>query len=300
MQKSSSKTKILIIGASGLLGSKIYEKFSERYKVIGTYSKNKDNKLYPYDITKKDLTIFKEIKPGVVVHAAGITKLDPCETNKEKAYKVNVEGTENIIKGCKLNNSKIVYFSTDFVFDGKKGNYKEEDSTNPLSYYAKTKLKSEELVKNSGLDYIIARVAVLYGAKQNNKLVSWCINQLKNQEYVTLIADHIRTPTLVDDVAEALNVLIQKNKTGLYHVAGSEKLSAFSMGVRIAEVFNFDKKYLKPITSHRFKQIAPRPRDSSLNIEKLQKEGIKMLSFVEGLKKIKEQNERNIQKNNRE
>lgn len=288
-QKMVAKTKILIIGASGLLGSKIYEKFSKHYKLIGTYSKNKHDNIYHYGLTKKDLTIFKETKPDIVIHTAGMTKLDPCETNKEEAYKVNVEGTENIVKGCKLNNSKIIYLSTDFVFDGKKGDYKEEDETNPLSYYAKTKLKSEELIKNSGLDYIIPRVAVLYGAKQNNKLVSWCIDQLKNKEYVTLIADHIRTPTLVDNVAEALNVLIQKNKQGTYHIAGSEKLSAFSMGVRIAEVFNFDKKYLKPITSHRFQQIAPRPRDSSLNIEKLQKEGIKMSSFVEGLRKIKEQ-----------
>lgn len=288
--KMTAKTKILIIGASGLLGSKIYEKFLENYKTIGTYSKNKEKNLYFYDMMQKDLTIFKEIKPNIVIHTAGLTKLDPCETNKEETYKINVAGTENIIKGCKLNNSKIVYISTDFVFDGKKGNYNEEDITNPLSYYAKTKLKSEEIVKNSGLDYIIARVAVLYGAKQNNKLVSWCVDNLKNQEYVTLIADHIRTPTLVDDIAKALNVLIQKNRTGTYHIAGSEKLSAFSMGVRIAEVFNFDKKYLKPITANRFKQIAPRPKDSSLNIKKLQAEGIRMSSFTEGLNKIKNQN----------
>lgn len=284
-----AKLKILIIGASGLLGSKLYEKFSENYKVIGTYSTNKQDSLYYCDITKKDLIIFKEIKPDIVIHAAGITKLDPCETNKELAYKINVEGTENVIQGCKLNNSKLIYFSTDFIFDGKKGNYREEDSTNPLSYYAKTKLKSEELIKNSGLEYIIARVAVLYGAKQNNKLISCCIEKLKNQEYMLLVADHLRTPTLVDDIAEAINILIIKNRKGVYHIAGPEKLSAFSMGVRIAEVFNFDKKYLKPIIADRFKQIAPRPRDSSLNIEKLEKEGIKMSSFVEGLKKIKEQ-----------
>jgi len=287
--KQMAKTKILIIGASGFLGSKFYEKFSQNYKVVGTYLKNKQDNLYFCDITKKDLDIFKETKPDIVIHVVGVTKLDTCETNKDLAYKINVEGTENIIKGCKLNNSKIIYLSTDFVFDGKKGNYKEEDETNPLSYYAKTKIKSEELVKNSGLDYIIARVAVLYGTKQNNKFVSWCMDQLRNQEYVTPVADHIRTPTLVDDVAEALNTLILKNKNGTYHIAGSEKLSAFSMGVRIAEVFNFNKKYLKPITSHRFQQIAPRPKDSSLNIGKLQKEGIMMSSFVEGLNKIKEQ-----------
>ena len=284
-----AETKILIIGASGLLGSKLYEKLSENYKVIGTYSQNKQEGLRFYDITNKDLTIFQETKPDIVIHTAGITKLDPCETNQELAHKINVEGTENIIQGCKLNNSKLIYISTDFVFDGKKGNYKEEDITNPLSCYGKTKLKSEELVKNSGLDYIIARVAVLYGAKQNNKLVSWCVEQLRKKEYTNLIADHMRTPTLVDDIAEALHILILNKRRGIYHVAGSETLSAFSIGVRIAEEFNFEKKYLKPITSHKFKQIAQRPKDSSLNTEKLQLEGIKMSSFVEGLRKIRNQ-----------
>lgn len=280
-----AETKILIIGASGLLGSKLYEKLSENYKVVGTYSKNKKENLYHFDLTQKDLTIFKETKPEIVIHTAGITKVDYCETNKEEAHKINVEGTETIIQGCRLNNSKLVYVSTDFVFDGKKGNYKEEDTPNPLNFYAQTKLKSEQLVKDSGLDYLIARVAVLYGTEKNGKFVDWCITKLKNQEYVTLIADHIRTPTLVDDIADVLHILILNNRRGTYHVAGSETLSAFSMGVRIAETFNFEKKYLLPTTSHKFKQTAQRPKDSSLNTEKLQSEGIRMSSFVEGLKK---------------
>jgi len=285
-QDMVAETKILIIGASGLLGSKLYEKLSQHYKVTGAYSTNKQEGLHFYDMTNKDSTIFQETKPDIVIHTAGITNVDSCETDKELAYKVNVEGTENIIQGCKLNNSKLIYISTDFVFDGKKGNYKEEDTPNPLSYYGKTKLEAENLVKNSGLGYIIGRVAVLYGAKQNNKLVSWCIEQLKKKEYTTLVADHMRTPTLVDDIAEALHILIQNKRTGTYHIAGSKTLSAFSMGLRIAEEFNFEKKYLKPIMAYKFKQLAKRPKNSSLNIEKLQAEGVKMSNFTDGLRKI--------------
>ncbi|MBU4502674.1 MAG: dTDP-4-dehydrorhamnose reductase [Nanoarchaeota archaeon] len=284
-----AKTKILIIGASGLLGSKLYEQLSEQYKIIGTCFKNKAKNLYTYDLAKKNLTIFKETKPDIVIHTAGITDVDYCETNQEEAYKINVAGTEKVIQGCKLNDSKLIYLSTDFIFDGKKGSYIEEDLPNPLNYYGKTKLKSEQLVKGSGLNYIIARTSFLYGSKQNKKFVSWCINKLNNEEYITLIADHMRTPTLVDDIAEALNALILKKRQGTYHLTGSEKLSPFSMAVRIAEIFNFDKKYLKPITSHKLNWAAQRPKNTSLNIQKLQQEGIQMSSFVEGLEKIKEQ-----------
>lgn len=282
-------TKILIIGASGLLGSKLYEQFSEHYKVIGTYKKNKQECLYHYDLTKKNLTIFKETKPDIVIHAAGITDVDYCETNQEKAYKINVVGTENIIRGCKLNNSKLIYLSTDFVFDGKKGDYTELDVPNPMNYYGKTKFKSEQMVKDSGLDYLILRTSFLYGLKKNKKFVSWCIDKLNNEEYLTLIADHMRTPTFVDDIAEALNTLIIQKRQGIYHLTGSEKLSPFSMAVRIAEVFNLNKKYLKPITSHKLDWAAQRPKNTSLNIQKLQKEGVQMSSFVEGLNKIKGQ-----------
>jgi len=285
------KTKVLVIGASGLLGSKLYEHFStlQDYQVIGTGLKYHDRGLRYYDITSKDFSLFKETKPDVVIHSAGVTNVDYCEKNQEEAGKVNFEGTENVIEACKLNNSKLVYFSTDFVFDGKKGDYKEEDAPNPLSYYARTKLKSEQIVKNSGLDYLILRVAVLYSAKQNGKFVDWCITQLRTKHYIDLVADHIRTPTLVDDIAQALDFLLKNKKSGIYHVAGSERLSAYSMGLRIAEVFNLEKEYIKPILSNKFKQPAQRPRDSSLNTQKLRSDGIKMSGFVEGLEKIKTQ-----------
>jgi len=281
--------KILVIGASGLLGSKLFEKLSEDFMIVGTYSKNRSGGLYYYDMTDMTSKIFDEVKPDIVIHAAGMTNVDSCEKNKEKAYKINVEGTKNIIYGCKLNESKLIYISTDFLFDGRKGNYDEMDKPNPLNYYARTKLKAENLIRDSGLDYIIARVAALYGARDNEKFVNWCINQLRKEEYITLVADHTKTPTFVDDIAEALRVLIMKNKQGTYNIAGSESISPFSMGVKIAEVFGFDKKYLKPITSHRFVQKAQRPKNTSLNIGKLEKEGIQMSGFAEGLKKMKEQ-----------
>ncbi len=281
-----TKKKIQIIGATGFLGSKIYQDFSQNYKVTGTYFKNKNPYMRPYDLTKFDLTLFKEIKPNIVIHTAAMTDVDECETNPQKAYQINVEGTKNVIEGCRINNSKLIYISTDFVFDGKAGDYKETDLPNPLNFYAKTKLKAEQIVKDSGLNYIIARVAVLYGQNDSQKFVNWCINKLRNQKQVFLINDHIRTPTLIDDISSALEELIERKFQGIIHITGPEKLSAYQMGIKIAETFGLNKKYIKSITSDKFKQKAERPKDSSLNIEKLQHEGIKMSKFIEGLKKI--------------
>ena len=146
---------------------------------------------------------------------------------------------------------------------------------------------SDNRVANSGLDYLIARVAVLYGSQQNKKFVHWCISKLKSKEYTTLVADNIRSPTLVDDIAEALKTLIERDKKGIYHLAGPEQLTPFSMGVRIAEAFGLDKKYLQPMMQYRFKQKALRPKNTSLSIEKLKSEGISMSTFTEGLRKIK-------------
>lgn len=280
------KTKILIIGASGLLGSAFLKKFSEKYETYGTYCNNKFDKGLYYDFTKNDLSIFKKIKPNIVIHSGGITDVDLCEIKKELAYSVNVEGTKNIIEGCRLNDSKLIYISTDFVFDGEKGNYKEDDIPNPINHYAKTKLESENLIKNSGLKYLIIRVSFLYDTKDNKKFIHFVINKLKNNEEVNAIVDHIRTPTLVEDIAYTLEALIRKNRTGIYHVSGSEVLSNYETALKIADVFNFNKKLVKPIYAKDFKQTALRPRNTSLNTEKLKKENIVMSNLTEGLKKI--------------
>ena len=155
--------KFLVIGGSGLIGWKLVQLFiQEGNDVEFTFLTNKTQLLvrsHQIDITQNNVTaeLLKKINPDIVFHTAALTNVDLCETNKQMADTINVNGTKNIIEGCKVTKSKLVFLSTCFVFDGKKQQYFEEDKPSPSTYYGLTKFKGEELVKNSGLDYLILR-----------------------------------------------------------------------------------------------------------------------------------------------
>ncbi|MBN2052822.1 SDR family oxidoreductase [Candidatus Woesearchaeota archaeon] len=292
---------ILIIGASGFLGYKAYEILSRKYKderkIIGTYSNHAVDKLLPLDITKQ--SSFDELKkrlkqmnamPQVVIHTAAISDVDYCELHPADADLINVQGTMNVIKNF---DCKIIYISTDFVFEGNRGHYSEDDKPNPINYYAKSKFEGERVVQKHCKDYIIARVAVLYGHSMNEKkFVNWTIEQLKNNKPIRVVTDQIVTPTLIDDIVNALDVLINQNAKGIFHVAGSETISRYDMAVAVALAFNLDKKLITAVPSSEFKQPAKRPKNTSLNINKIRNLGIKMSSFKEGIIRLKEQLEK--------
>jgi len=289
---------ILIIGASGFLGNKAYEIFSAKYrgerKVIGTYSNHAVDNLFQLDITKQ--SSFDELKkklkqmnamPDVIIHTAAISDVDYCELHPSDADRINVQGTMNVIKNF---DCKIIYLSTDYVFDGNKGHYSEEDKPNPINYYAKSKLDGEKAVQKHCKNHIIARVAILYGHSMNEKkFVNWTIEQLQNKRSIRVVTDQIVTPTFIDDIVYALDTLINNDAKGIFHVAGSQAISRYDMAVETAYAFGFDKKLITPVNSSEFKQPAQRPKNTSLNINKMRNLGIKMSSFKEGIIKLKEQ-----------
>ena len=290
--------KVLVTGAAGFLGTKVMKLLKEDFDLIGTDKDGRRGSL------KMDITDMEEIssvmnrtKPDVVLHLAGITDVDRCEADKRLAKKINAEGTKNIIKACEEIDAKIIYASTDFIFDGEKGDYKEDDKPNPLSYYAETKLEAENLVRKSDLRYLIIRPEVLYGYNgdgSERSFSNWVYVSLKDKKEIRVVDDHFNTPTLVDDIAEAIKILIKKNREGIYHVAGPDRLSRYDMAVKIADAFGFDKNLIKPIKTAELKQKAKRPRDSSLNTEKLKREGIIMHKFKDGLKIMKKQIEAHL------
>jgi dTDP-4-dehydrorhamnose reductase len=279
--------KILITGSNGFLGTKLVSILSNEFDVVGLNHSQ-------LDITNIDKIIqtIKDIKPDIIINTVAFADVDKCETDKEKAHDININGIKNIIQICKELNIKLIHISTDFVFDGKKGNYSEEDETNPVNYYGQTKLEAEKLIQESGIDYIIARVCMLYGHNGNNSersFVKWVYENLMNNKPINVFTDHIGTPTLIDDVAQAIITLIKKEKKGIYHVSGTEKINRHNMALKIAETFKFDKKLINPITSDQLKQTAKRPKDTSLNISKLNEIGINMSNVNTGLKIMKEQ-----------
>ena len=289
--------KFIITGSAGLLGSKVM-KFAKRdYEVIPLHN---TKTLHPnslkLDITdrKQVYNLLTKLKPDIAIHAASETNVDKCETEKEHAWKTNVEGTRNIALACSKANAKLVYISTDYVFDGEKGLYIEEDKPNPINYYGVTKLEGENQVIQHCKNYAILRTSVLYGWhpwKQN--FATWIISMLKQNKEITIVKDHYNTPTLADNLAEITIEAVQEDLQGLYHVSGSERISRYEFAQQIAKTFNLDPNLIKPIKMRQLAAwIAKRPKDSSLNTDKIQKQlKTKPLNITEGLNRMKKEAE---------
>jgi dTDP-4-dehydrorhamnose reductase len=186
-------------------------------------------------------------------------------------------------------NTKLIHISTDYVFDGEKGHYKEEDKPNPISYHGLTKLEGERQVIALCKNYAILRTSVIYGWhpwKQN--FATWVISQLRQNKEISVVEDHYNTPTLADNLAELALEALQRGLNGLYHASGSERISRYEFAKQIGESFQLDSSLIKPIRmSQLVAWIARRPRDSSLSTGKIRKQlGTRPLNITEGLSRM--------------
>lgn len=282
--------KILVTGGSGLLGSKIVNAGKIDYEIVPTHN---TTPLFPNSI-KLDILdnwevsrILSHLRPDAVIHAAAESNVDRCETDKKHALAVNAEGTKNIAEACNVVGARLVYVSTDYVFDGEKGRYVEEDKPNPINYYGRTKLEGEKHVSEICENHVIARTSVLYGwhpRKQN--FVTWAIDSLKQGKQISITDDHYNSPTLADNLAEVLLELADSEKRGVLHTAGSTRIDRFKLVLEIAKIFNLNPALVKPIKMAELKTwVAKRPRDSSLRIDKAKKTlKTPLWSVSEGLK----------------
>ena len=283
--------RLFVTGGSGLLGYSFQEVAGQDWNIITTHHQNPGKDTIPLDVTnQKDVQEkIVHLNPDVVIHSAALTNVDYCEVHPQEAWARNVQGTKNIILACQRTGSKLIYVSSDFVFDGCKGNYSEDDATGPLNYYAYTKLKGEEAVLKSDLRYAITRVSVLYGWHAQRGFVSWVINELKDENKINVVDDHYNSPTLDSNARDAILKIIEKNKQGIYHTSGSQRISRFDFAVNISRVFELDENLINPIKSSDLIQEAKRPKDSSLSVDKAQKDlKINMLNTLKGLKRMKE------------
>lgn len=293
--------KILVIGGSGVIGFEAIRKFSELgHDVFFTYNQNKiflPNGIC-VDIRDKNLTLklIKKIKPDIVVHTTAITNVDLCETDRELAKSVNVTGTSNIIEGCKLVNSKLVYISTSFVFDGIKLKYHEDDPTSPATFYGITKENGEKLVSTSGLQFLILRTDQPYCWKENwqhPNSVSRVLETIKSGKVLNEIIDWYNRPTYVPNFVTSMSELIRNNESGIFHVVGSDFINRYEFSLKVAEIFNLNKDLIKPITSETLHLPAKRVNVNLENDKLTQKTGVKMLGVKEGLiEMLKSKNQR--------
>lgn len=291
-----NKTNVFGVGISGLVGTRIAEVLQDTYTFTNLSSDT------GIDITDPStLSMIREdTKHSIVFHLAAKADVDGCEKDKElgkegAAYKINVTGTQNVVDACRTGKKKIVYISTDFVFDGKNpppDGYTETDAVNPINWYAETKYRGEEIVRNSGIPYIIMRITYPYRSGESPAnvkpdFVHILRDRLNNNQPTAGVIDQTITPTFIDDIAMAFDTLIKKNVEGTYHVVGSQSLSPYDVLIHIAEKYGFDKALITKTTNEEFnKGKAPRPFNLTTNNAKIKQLGVTMKTFAEGLQAI--------------
>jgi dTDP-4-dehydrorhamnose reductase len=293
--------KILLTGANGLVGQKTAEIFSHETEnellLTDLAPAAEIQSRFNYtalDITRKEdvKRLVKEYAPDVIINAAAYTNVDGCETERELSWRVNVDAVKNLIIASRINTSKLIHISTDYVFDGKTGNYDENSTPNPKSFYGKSKLASENAVTSSGINSAIIRTMIIYGTGKNVKpnFALWLIDKLRKNEPVKIVTDQFGQPTISDDIAVAILRIVERNCTGLFHVCGSEYVSRYEFAVRLANIFGYDTKLIIPIKTAGLHQDAERPMNSSFITLKAETElGIKPLNVTEGLYFLKTQ-----------
>ena len=290
----SGKKRLLVIGASGLLGNKLYVQGSSKYDVSGSYNTEVDGKsswrLDPLDIGSKDEVekLFDKVRPDVAILCAAMTNVDACETKPLIANRVNATGPELVARSCKKMEVRLIHVSTDYVFDGRKTRkYTEEDVPKPISVYGSSKLSGERAVLSTLPEAIVARPAVLYGwnpLEDKDNFATWVLKKLRKGEKVTMFEDQRISPTFADDLAKTLLELAEREVRGIWNVSGPDCLDRPACGRMIADAFGLDDKLVVPVASSSVSLPAKRPKYSCLDVSKVEKLlGRKMMSFKSGL-----------------
>lgn len=294
--------RILVVGSNGLLGQKVAEQLvrgSNYHITLASIEERPVRELQSAPYLSVDITNRKQVRdavsavnPEVIINCAAMTNVDACETERETAWKINVGGVEHLIEAARKKGITIIHISTDYVFDGKSGPYSEDDRPEPLSYYGKSKLASENALRSSGVPHFIARTMVLYGIATGVKanFAVWLMKSLEERKSVKVVDDQIGNPTLVDDLAFGLIRAMELGKTGIYHLAGRDILSRYDFAVTLARMFGLDERLIRPIKTATLKQPAARPLNSGLITLKAEVDlGFRPSGVEQGLAVLKSQ-----------
>ncbi|HYA14913.1 MAG TPA: dTDP-4-dehydrorhamnose reductase [Syntrophales bacterium] len=255
--------KILILGHKGMLGSDLFMRLFVFHEVTG-----KD--IEDFDIASAESCerVVAETEPDVVINAAAYTNVDGCETKREECFSVNAEGVKNIALACAERGIKIVHFSTDYVFDGKKKTpYVEDDSCNPINVYGQSKLAGEQYLKEFSNNYILIRSAWLYG-KNGKNFVKTIVEKAKIEKNLQVVDDQVGSPTFTWDLAGAVQLMIEGNYSGTYHITNRGSCSWYAFTQRIIKSACINGVTVKPIKSDVLARPANRPHYSVLSCRK--------------------------------
>jgi dTDP-4-dehydrorhamnose reductase len=280
--------KILVTGTNGLLGQHLIRKLAgmNHHQVIATgrgvqrVPRDASVNYINLDITgvRHARNIIRKLAPDILVHAAAMTQVDDCERDQKRSLQVNVLATQTLLEACSGRNTHFIFLSTDFVFDGIKGNYNEEDPVNPVNWYGETKALAEKKVAEYSGAWSIARTCLLYGMplhSYRSNIISWVKSSLEKGEHIRVVNDQVRTPTNVMDFANGILLILEQKATGLFHLSGNEIMTPYALAISVAEYFSLDKNLIEAVDSSTFSQLGKRPLKTGFDIRK----AIRVLGF---------------------
>ena len=295
--------KILITGSNGLLGQKLLQKLrvDNSVELIATsrgenrVSEKNNYTYFDVDITDESAVsqIIAEQKPDVVINTAAMTNVDLCEAEKDNCDVLNVSAVQFLADACVKVDAHLIHISTDFIFDGEDGPYKEEDEPNPLSYYGLSKLKSEQLLQAHIVKWTVLRTIIVFGVGENlskSNIVLWAKGALEKGDPMNIIDDQFRAPTLAEDLADACILAAKKKAFGVFNASGKDIMSIYEIVERIAKHYGNTTDNLNKISTATLNQTAGRPPKTGFILDKSIKElGYNPHSFEECLTIIDEQ-----------
>ncbi len=268
------KKRIMIVGSNGMLGQRLVKHFSGRADTellltsaeTESYFENIDYKQIDISDKKNVKKIINNFYPDIIINVAAYTNVDKCETEKELAWKINVKGVEYLAKYSVGSHAHLIQISTDYVFDGNDGPYNEKDLPNPISYYGRSKLAGENVIRRFDIPFTIIRTNVLFGPAKFGRpdFVKWVVQSLTNKQKIKIVTDQINNPTYLDDLVLGISKVCDLKKTGIYNIAGAELLNRFEFTKKIAKFFNLDFSLVQPIETKELNQPAQRPLKSGL------------------------------------
>ncbi|CAH0997041.1 dTDP-4-dehydrorhamnose reductase [Emticicia aquatica] len=299
---------ILITGSNGLLGQKLVELLTQtttngepQNTIVATA--RGQNRLpitdgYVYqsmDITNREevQNVVASIKPNVIIHTAAMTNVDQCESEKDACWSQNVHAVEYLIEACSKIDCFLLHLSTDFIFDGKSGPYKEDAEANPISFYGWSKYAAEKLVINSNIRWGIARTVLVYGIAHDmsrTNIILWVKKSLEDGKNIKVVTDQWRTPTLAEDLAKGCALIAEKEAEGIFNISGKDFLTPYEMAIMTADYFNLDKSLISQADSTTFSQPAKRPPRTGFDLTKSNEVlGYEPASFMEGIEVLAKQ-----------
>jgi dTDP-4-dehydrorhamnose reductase len=284
--------KILLTGASGLLGHAVALAAQKSHQVTAQYRRNippGPGKIVRLDIadTAALEKVFRETAPDVTIHCAAISDPVTCEQKHIIVKAVNVTATQALARLCGESRSRMILISTDLVFNGRRGMYVEADPVDPISFYGESKVKAEKAVRDSCRNHVIARCCLLYGRSLSGKRGAdeRILDALRNGKEVVLFTNEYRTPTCVPDIAQALIKIAESDFAGTLHCGGAERISRYDFGLKICRAAGVDPSRIAARKIEDLQSVPPRAPDVSLDSTKVAKRlGIRLLGVDEGLK----------------